>query len=237
MSGIELPPVGEGDPVLSANDAQVLDLVLECADALLCPMWDHEEREGHLGAISVALSSKVLSPELHRLLSEAAAALKVHANASIIDLFGNKRDGAIELAQKLHALVPIEMRYLFHGTAFGRLAKISAEGLSPGHKTNWEGMVDEEHLQGAAFFDQTWRGAFDWAHTACMRMKGPKSSKGRQPAVLRIRRGELSVEPDLRAAKPGCFLVRGSVCTYDAEVLVGVQKGFPRWSPLREVTR
>ncbi len=235
MSSTQVPPVGVVDEKLPMNKLSVLELLLECADALLCPTWDHEEREGHLTSISEALSSPTLPPKLRDLLTKAAASFKIHTQMSMADFIFSNRNGDLRLADELQAQVPLGMRYLYHGTAFGSLSGIAVDGLSPGCSSNWKGMVEEEHLQGVVFFDRTWRGAFDWAAVACAKMRGPRSSKNRRPVVLRIRRGNSSIEPDGKATKPGCFLTRSRVCTSDAEVLVGLQRGIPRWTTLREV--
>lgn len=237
MASNRLPPVGVGFDIEPVNDACIVELVLECSDALLCPTWDNQERNEHLTSISKALASKTLPPRLRDLLSKAASALEAHSRINLIDIVTNSQSGDLQLAHELKAHVPLNMHCLYHGTVFARLAAIAAEGLSPGRPSNWKDMVAKEHLEGAVFFDHTWRGALDWAIVASARTKGPKTSRNRRPVVLRVRRGAYSVELDQKATKPGCFLVRERVCTSNADALVGLQRGIPKWRPLREIAQ
>lgn len=235
MSRTELPPVGSKTGILAPSDIFAMDLMLECADALLCPLWDHEERDDHRIQISAVLASGQLPDHLYDLLTRADGAFEAHSRMRMIDFISSSRTGDQMLAQELIAQVPLSLQYLYHGTTFAKLAAIADEGLVSGRPSNWKGLVDEEHLNGAVFFDQTWRGAMDWAMVASSRLKGPKLSKNRQPVILRIRRGANSVEPDQKATKPGCFLVRGNVSALGAGVLVGEQRGIPEWCPLDKV--
>lgn len=237
MSSTGLPPVGSKSDSLPPSDIYVMDLMLECADALLCPFWDHEERGDHRKQISAALASAELPDHLSNLLKRADGAFEAHSRMSMIDFISGSRSGDQMLAQELIAQVPLSQQYLYHGTVFSKLDAIADEGLAAGRPSNWQGMVDEEHLKGVVFFDQTWRGAMDWATVASARLRGPKASSNRQPVILRIRRGANAVEPDQKATKPGCFFVRGSVSVLDAGVLVGEQRGIPEWCQLDKVVK
>ncbi len=235
MSSTKFPPMGVRPDSLPVSDTFVSELILECVDALLSPMWDHSERDGHREQISEVLSNAELTTHLRDLLIKADCTFEEHSRMNMIAFLGKRRSGDRGLAEQLMAQVPQDMQYLYHGTVFGKLGAIADKGLAPERPSIWEGMVEEEHLQDVVFFDQTWRGALDWATATSARSKGPKTSKSRQPVVLRVKRGDHIIEPDRKATKPGCFFICGTVPALDAEVLIGEQRGIPSWIALRDV--
>ncbi len=211
------------------------DILLETADALVCPTFDNKDRDAHIAMIEAVLQAGGLHIDLPPLLCRAIATFKRHMQASPIELIVGEDQGHMELASKLLDRVQPERRYLYHGTIRGHLRSISEDGLRPNKNPVWSGHVAPDHLKAGVFFDTSWRGAASWAAVAQYKATGPEDSEHREPAVLRVRAAHLIVEQDRQATKPGCVFVRGCVPVDDADCHWGLQTGIPNWQPIRLV--
>lgn len=211
----------------------ISELVLECIDALDAPMHDNQCREGHLASIAHALATDSVSDELRSALADAASLFAHHQRQPIADLMFDPRASEAALIARLRAFVPRSEQFIYHGTVQKRLLGITESGFVGGANAVWKGLVDDDHLNAGVFFATSWRSALNWASIAHLRTRGRKEGEARLPAVLRIRKGNLEIEPDKRAQAGGSLMVRGVVSSDGAEFFLGEPEGIPRWTPLK----
>ena len=224
----DLPPVP-----LAALD----ELLLECLEALEYSGMDGDQRETHIQFLAQSASDSRLSAELREILKEVADIFLRQRGIDPMQYVMSKsihRERVAALLSK--ELGPVAARYVYHGTIFGRLAGIAKDGLVPGRFQVWsDDYVPREHCDTAVFFTKTWRGAIWWAQTAHLRSRGRRGGRHRTPAIIRLPANGLALEPDPRAAAPGCLMVRSSVLLAAPHVISGQLSGFPLWRPLAEV--
>lgn len=223
----DLPPV----PQVSFDD-----LLLECIDALKNPSVDGDQREAHIMCLNKAAVAPDVSEELQDTLKKVAETFRNGRGCNLLSCLLSPNDHGESLAATLaKELGQVASRYVYHGTIYGRLAKIAQEGLVPGRYKVWkDDFVPRSHCDSAVFFTSTWRGAAQWAEVA-QAHSSSKKDKYRTPVIIRVATSGLALGPDPRAAAPGCLMVRSSVPLADPHVILGKLSGFPNWRPLAEV--
>lgn len=221
----DLPPV----PQMSFDD-----LLLECIDALEHPSMDGDDRETHLQLVGAAVNDNHLDAALRKVLLEVVDIFRHQGMVHPLDDPDPRTERLVTaLTHEAGEAVP---RYVYHGTIFGRLPLIAKEGLVPGGSKVWrQGEELRPHCDSAVFFTPSWREAIQWAMAAHCHSHGPSKGRHRMPAIIRLPANGLALEPDPRAAAPGCLMVRSSVPLADPHVILGKLSGFPNWRPLAEV--
>jgi hypothetical protein len=127
-------------------------------------------------------------------------------------------------------------QFLYHGTIFGRLRSIEAQGLAPGRQPVWKQRKDlRERCSVGVFFGRTWRTAAWFADAARLHPRGPRNGVGRTPVVIRLPLKGLPIEKDRLAILHGCVVVNGLVGVEAADVFLPPLRGMPRWQSLRTV--
>lgn len=216
----------------------LIELLNECADALEVPTWDHENREEHLAYIEEALAQDTTSDVIRELLGSVATIFRTQQTMNGLSLAVEDVASAGQaLATDIHSKLGWRfLRFIYHGTIFGRLHSISKDGLVPGKAPVWkEQHVPRQFANSAVFFSSTWRGAMLWAESAQAKAKGPRNGLHRSLVAIRIPTDGFTPELDPMANRPGCLMVRGVVPVESAEVIHGRVQGFPKWVSLVDV--
>lgn len=225
-----------GVSVISGTHVTIEELLSECLDALF-PGGD--DRDEHRRLIGLALSSHSMPERTRSALVQLDERFRLHHPTNPWCMFPspNERD-AFQLGI-LEGLAPrVLPQYAYHGTTVGCLEGVFEHGLVPGKKPIWTGQSEEalrvrEHSDGGVFFTDSWRSAMHWwAFIAHKRSRGPKTSRKRMPAVIRLNARNLKLEVDALATALS-WKVSGPVRAVHAEVIIGFDIGFPRWVPLR----
>jgi hypothetical protein len=210
----------------------LLELFIECADALDGMHYDGNERGTHLQLINEALEKNSTPEPARILLRRVAQQFGKYSTTSLDILLVNKPKEIAALSSELREYLG-PSRYVYHGTIQGRVSCIADEGLVPGKHNVWsEAFVSRQLLNQAVFFDTSWRGAMSWAQIAHYRSRGARNGFHRTPVVLRLPTSGLEIFTDPLASKSGCAFVRGQVAVGKADIIAGDVRGVPEWQPI-----
>jgi hypothetical protein len=211
------------------------ELLSECLDAL---SLGGESRDEHRRLIGLALSMQGIPERTRSALMQLDERFRLHRPDNPWAMFQTREAaGAFRRGIDEGLAARVLPQYVYHGTTVGRLESILALGLLPGKNPIWKGQSDgavriREHSNGSVFFSDSWRGAmYTWAFAAHLHTRGPKISRKRMPAVIRLDSRALSLEADALATARS-WKVSRQVSTHDAEVIIGFDIGFPCWMPL-----
>ncbi len=209
------------------------ELLHECMDALQVPSWDCDGRDDHLRQIEYAMARTEIAQKDRALLRAAAQQFRKHKTVPPSMRHPDDLQEELAVANAIEARLGAN-HYIFHGTIYGRLKGIAKEGFVPGKSKVWaEPYVSKEFLGSAAFFTNTWRGAMGFAEVAHRSSRGRRDSLHRKPVVVRLPSAGLSLQPDPVSTAPA-LMVEGRVSARNADVLLGLVRGFPNWLPLDE---
>jgi hypothetical protein len=201
------------------------ELLLECADALTVPTWDHDKREEHVALIEETLLRENTPHEIRELLRSAAEIFREDQKKRAIAFAADniRHTVGLKLAASIQSKVDCPMpAFIYHGTIYGRLTDILNNGLLPRKNPVWkEEDVPGKRIAKAVFFDLTWRGALGWAEIAHLKSKGRRAGRHRTPVVIRLSTGQLVLEQDPFATKGGCVMVRATVPVDGGHAILG----------------
>jgi hypothetical protein len=221
---------------IGGTHVSIEELLSECLDAL---SPGGKGRDEHRRLIGLALSRQSIPERTRSALVQLDERFRLHQQDHPWAMFQTREEaGAFRRRIDEGLAARVLPQYVYHGTTVGHLESILALGLIPGKNPIWTGQSEEaiqirEHSNGSVFFSDSWRGAmYTWAFVAHKRTRGPKTSRKRLPAVIRLDSRNLSLEADALAAARS-WKVSRPVPTLDAEVIIGFDIGFPCWVPLR----
>lgn len=221
---------------MTQTSLPLVDLLIECQDALESFAYDPGDRHRHVELLLAAEQDASMRSSHRELLSRIRAFFqKQLKNCAIIVI-----EPPPELAE-LVADVNAELatwnasRYVYHGTIVGKLKPIFDGGLMPGLKSAWSGREDlREQCARAVFFSTTWRSAANWSLMTHAKSRGPRNGKSRTRAVLRLSSDGLMFSRDPYSPAGNGLMVEGIVDVRSADVFAGALQGFPTWVPLAD---
>ena len=221
---------------IDGTDVSIEELLVECIDALTN---GSDSRDEHRRLIRLALDSPGIPEGTRSALVRLDERFCLHRPNNPWSMFSTVQESDAFRCGIVDDLSPrVLPQYAYHGTTWGCLEGVLEHGLVPGKKPVWTGQSEEslrvrEHSDGGVFFADSWRSAmYSWAFISHKRSRGPKISRKRIPAVIRLDARNLSLEADALATARS-WKVAGPVTALDAEVIIGFDIGFPRWVPLR----
>jgi hypothetical protein len=209
------------------------EILGECFDALQASSWDEDWNE-HLRLLD-ALTRSGDEPEAVRRVGKRVAERMRRARHT---LFGDVLMPNDPLYDELETVLSQRNapQFLYHGTIFGRLRSIAAQGLVPGRYLVWKNRKDlRERCSTGVFLSRTWRTAAGFADITRLHSRGPRDGLGRTPVVIRLPLKGLLVERDRLAVRHDCVVINGPVGVEAADVFLPPLKGIPRWQGLRTV--
>lgn len=202
------------------------ELLVECLDALSAPAWDPRQRDGHIRAALTYARDPRTPAELSCLLVSVSDRLKALAHIQGFAFSAQEDDALVPELRRAVSDLRLN-RYVYHGTAFGRLASIQKDGLVPGRLPVWRQKDVRVHAASAVFFEVSWRRAAWWAHVTSGHSRGPRAGKGRMPVVIRIPSNGLELRTDSRPRAGEALMVGGVVSVQKADVFVAPLHGIP----------